>query len=185
MEAPVWKISIEQYLEQEEEALEKANIITERCLPCWRLLPHNQLVGRVITFLNNRLRGKGCEAYPSDLRLHIPINTLFTYPDVMVICGQPEFWNGRQDTVLNPSLVVEVLSPGRADYDRGTKFMFYRQMASLQQYLMVSSTEYLVESVVRQGELWQLSEHRRLDEKVTLSALGTKFRWRSFMRVFK
>ena len=102
---------------------------------------HNQIVGNVIGELKLRLKTSPCDIFPSDLRLHIPSEGFYTYPDMMVICGNPEFTDDKTDTVKNPTVILEVLSPSTANYDLGTKFGFYRSIKSLQYYLAVSSEE--------------------------------------------
>src|SRR4051794_40673909 len=83
---------------------------------------HNRVVFNTITSVGPGLRGTSCRGYPSDMRVHIPATGLYTYPDVIVVCGEPQLQDGRRDTLHNPTLIVEVLSPSTEAYNRGRKF---------------------------------------------------------------
>ena len=120
---------------------------------------HGQIIGNLTTRLSNRLERRPCSVVPNDLRLRVSPGGLFTYPDVIVICGEPRFADDRHDTLLNPALIVEVLSPSTEAYDRGFKSAQYRTVESLQEYALVSQTEPRVEVFRRQpGGHWLLSE---------------------------
>jgi len=120
---------------------------------------HGQIIGNLTTRLSNRLERRPCSVVPNDLRLRVSPGGLFTYPDVIVICGDPRFADDRHDTLLNPALIVEVLSPSTEAYDRGFKSAQYRTVESLQEYALVSQTEPRVEVFRRQpGGHWLLSE---------------------------
>ena len=107
------------------------------------------------------------------MRVRVDRLGLYTYPDVVVVCGEPEFLDAEVDTLLNPVLLIEILSESTEDYDRGMKFKQYRQLASLKEYLVVSQTEPLIEQFVRRGDTyWELSEVRGLDQKLSLSSIG-------------
>lgn len=100
---------------------------------------HNLLVTNALVSLVNRL-GDKCNVFPSDMRVHVPKAGLYTYPDISVVCGPEEYLPGGDlDTLLNPTLLVEVLSPSTAGYDRNSKFLLYRTLPSLQYYLLVES----------------------------------------------
>ena len=99
-------------------------------------LAHNHLNANVLTFLRGAVRAKGWSAFGSDLRVKTP-DGLFTYPDVMVICGPVALTHDRPDTVTNPCVIVEVLSDATRDYDRGEKFTLYRAIPTLQEYLLI------------------------------------------------
>ena len=98
---------------------------------------HNRIVSSINAFFHSGLRGRRCESFTSDMRVQVKAHGLFTYPDAMIICGQPEFWNNRNDTVTNPILIVEVLSESTKDYDRGQKFEFYRTIPTLRDYVLI------------------------------------------------
>ena len=134
---------------------------------------HNLISLNIGAELRQQLKDRRCEAYVGDLRVRIDQLGLHTYPDVVVVCGEPEFLDAEVDTLLNPVLLIEVLSESTEDYDRGMKFKQYRQIPSLKEYLVVSQTEPLVEQYVRRGDTyWELGEVRGLDQKLTLSSVG-------------
>ena len=120
---------------------------------------HAQIIGNLITELNNVLKRRPCSVVPNDLRLRVSPKGLYTYPDVLVICGDPKFADDQRDTLLNPAVIVEVLSPSTEAYDRGFKSAQYRTVDSLEEYALVSQAEPRVEIFRRQpGGHWLLSE---------------------------
>ncbi len=106
---------------------------------------HNLIVGDVNALLIARLRGRGCETYTSDMRVRIPTPNIYTYPDIVVVCGEPQFEDGTADTLLNPMLIIEVLSPSTERYDQGQVFAHYRTLPSLREYLLVAQDEYRID----------------------------------------
>jgi Uma2 family endonuclease len=120
--------------------------------------PHNQITVNIAASLWQRLRDGDCILYSSDQRVKVSAAGLYTYPDVTVQCSHPEFEDEQEDTLLNPLVLFEVLSPSTADYDRGGKFALYRQLPSLQQYVLVSQDRALVEHYVREADHWLFSE---------------------------
>lgn len=110
---------------------------------------HNDITASVLATLRVALRGTGCRAFGSDLRLRTP-EGLYTYPDVMVICGHIELTPDRPDTVTNPVLLVEVLSDATRDYDRGEKFTLYKAIPSLREYLLIEQNQVAVDYRQRQ-----------------------------------
>jgi Uma2 family endonuclease len=120
---------------------------------------HNLIVGNMSGELRARLRGRGCKTYPSDMKVKVAQLDTYTYPDVVVVCSQPHFEDQHVDTLLNPTLIVEVLSPSTEAYDRGEKFAHYRQIPSLQEFVLIAQDRVRVERYVRQqGEQWLLTE---------------------------
>ncbi len=89
-------------------------------------IQHNQIVRNSLTAIDNFLREKNCQVFPSDLKIHIEANSLFTYPDLSIVCGEPRRWNDRNDVITNPLIIIEVLSKKTENYDRGQKFKLYR-----------------------------------------------------------
>jgi Uma2 family endonuclease len=116
--------------------------------------------------------GRPCEAYASDMRVKVSSTGLYTYPDLVAICGEVVFDDEHTDTLLNPTVIVEVLSPSTEAYDRGEKFAHYRRLESLQEYVLVSQDKVRIEWFVRQGAQWILSEASGLDETVRLESIG-------------
>ena len=118
------------------------------------------------------LKGKDFEAYSSKMRMFVPKTNFYTYPDVVVVCGEPKFQDKVFDTLLNPTLLIEVLSESTESYDRGKKFQHYRSIESLQEYVLVSQDEARIEKYLKQGDgFWVLSEAFGLDAKVKLDSI--------------
>lgn len=134
---------------------------------------HNLIVANVLGELHAQLKKRPCTVYPSDMRLKVSPTGLYTYPDVSVVCGEAEFDDDHQDTLLNPTLIVEVLSKSTEAYDRGEKFEQYRKLASLAEYILIAQDKYHVEHYVRQANhQWLLSEANRLQETIQLPSIG-------------
>ena len=131
---------------------------------------HSDISSNVLAALRVMLRGKSCRAMNSDMRLHTP-SGLDTYPDVSAFCGTAELTD-KETTLLNPALIVEVLSPSTRDYDKGGKFTLYRSIPSLRDYLLVDSEEVFVEHFrwTRAGE-WVLHEYREASDEVPLGSI--------------
>lgn len=122
---------------------------------------HNQIVINVGAELRTLLRQKPCRVCASELRIKVPATGLYTYPDVSVVRGRPEFEDDKLDTLLNPLLLVEVLSDSTADYDRGTKFTNYRTITSFRDYVLISTDRVLVEYATRKDDgSWVLREFK-------------------------
>lgn len=133
---------------------------------------HNDIVGNVYTSLRTRLKPGPCRVKFSDLRVKVPDARLFTYPDLTVVCGKQQFSDDRQDTLLNPQLIVEVLSPSTAAYDRGMKFRHYRSIESLREYVLIEQDSQRIEHFVRQAnDLWLFSDTIGPDATLTLPTL--------------
>ena len=122
--------------------------------------------------LRSQFRGGPCRVYPSEMRVKVQANGLYTYPDVVAVCGERRFEDGHQDTLANPTVVFEVLSPSTEGYDRGKKFTLYRQLESLREYVMVAQDEARVEHYTRQGHDWLLREAHGFDATIHLPAIG-------------
>ena len=106
---------------------------------------HNLITGNICAELHNLLKGSRCETYMNAMRVSAPVTSSYFYPDVVVVCEEPRFEDDVFDILLNPIIVVEVLSPSTEAYDRGEKFSHYRHLASLQEYVLVSQDKVLVE----------------------------------------
>jgi len=166
----------EEYLQQERKATHKSEYYKgEIFAMAGASLNHNRIVSNTIFAIRDGLRkkGKNCEVFPSDLRLHIPANTLYTYPDVSVICGEPQFTDDNFDVITNPIVLVEVLSESTKSYDRGEKFKLYRDIETLQNYVLVASDSHLVEVFTKKTDnFWELRIYENLDENVELGSLN-------------
>jgi len=120
---------------------------------------HSLIAANLIALLHRALSGSGCLTFTSDLRVKVDMTGLYTYPDVSVACGELCFADAERDTLLNPTLLVEVLSDATEGYDRGEKFEQYRRIASLRGYLLVSQRKPVIELFVREADgRWSLRE---------------------------
>jgi Uma2 family endonuclease len=133
---------------------------------------HSLVAVNVIIALGTRLAARPCRVFNSDMRLHIERSGLYTYPDGMVIRGKIELVKKRKDTVTNPVLLVEVLSESTRDYDRGAKFNFYKQIPTLQEYVVADSERPHVECYRRtEGDNWLVEMYDELDATVKLESI--------------
>jgi Uma2 family endonuclease len=134
---------------------------------------HNRIAGNFHTALNVAFDGGPCEVFISDLRLQVKRNELYTYPDVMVVCGQLNFVAHRTDTITNPILIVEVLPDSTEGYDRGKKFEFYRMIPSLQHYLLAAQDRVHLEYFYKMADSrWTLQEFNDLQETLKIPPLA-------------
>ncbi|NJN22965.1 MAG: Uma2 family endonuclease [Leptolyngbya sp. RL_3_1] len=132
---------------------------------------HNRIIRNLCTALTLGLRGQAYEVFVADQRLWMPAAQIYTYPDVMVIEGELVYQPGRRDTLMNPKLIIEVLSKSTKEYDRGDKFAAYRTIPSFQEYLLVDQYACHVESYGKSGEKrWIFQEYDRLEATVTLES---------------
>jgi len=171
---PTSFVTPEEYLEWEIRNEEKNEYLNGQIFAMAGVsLQHNRIVQDINRRLGNQLEGSPCEVHAGDLRVRTSGASMYTYPDVVVFCGQPQLqaYKGT-DTLANPCFILEVLSPSTERYDRRIKFQMYREIASLQEYVLVSQEKVLVERYVRQpdGE-WQYSALDRLTDPFPLSSL--------------
>ena len=163
----------EQYLSWEREATTKSEYFNGHIYAmAGASRAHNLIAGNVFGELRFQLRGRSCEAYINDMRVKVSPTGLYTYPDVAVVCDEPRFEGAHLDTLLNPTALVEVLSPSTEAYDRGDKFGHYRRLDSLQEYILVAQDRVRVEHYLRQGEQWLLTELSDIEDVLHLSSIG-------------
>ncbi|MCU0491980.1 MAG: Uma2 family endonuclease [Chloroflexaceae bacterium] len=133
---------------------------------------HNRIAGSAYADLYAQLRGRDCNIYPSDMRVKVVQTGLYTYPDISIVCGHEQFEDDKEDTLLNPVVIIEILSPSTEKYDRGKKFQHYRSLFSLREYILISQHEYHIERFVRQADnSWNLSEATGPDEQIDLTTI--------------
>ncbi len=130
---------------------------------------HNLITSNIARHLGNQLEGRPCETYASDMRVRTA--STYTYPDVVVVCGGPEFEDREGDTLLNPTVVVEVLSPSTEAWDRGEKSFQYRALPSIQDYLLISQDRMRVEHYARRAGGWTLHD-ATADERIRIESIG-------------
>ena len=136
---------------------------------------HNLIGTNMVAALHPRLRRRGCEIYANDMRTRISIADVYTYPDLVIVGGEPEFADEAGDVLENPKVIVEILSPSTEGYDRGRKAMYYRSLPSLEAYLLVAQEEAHVELYTRHdGDHWLLTEASGLGASLELSPIGVE-----------
>jgi Uma2 family endonuclease len=134
---------------------------------------HSLVASNVIGELRQRLKGTRCVVYNTDLRVKVEATGLLTYPDASIVCGPQRFLDDQQDTLLNPTVLVEVISDSTEAYDRGKKFEHYRQIPSCQEVLLISQREPRIEQFIRQpGGDWMLKEAAGLNAELELPSLA-------------
>ncbi|MDQ2712170.1 MAG: Uma2 family endonuclease [Acidobacteriota bacterium] len=171
-------MSPEEYLERERHAETKSEYLRGEVFAMAGGTPNHALISaNVAGELRQQLRERPCRVYSSDLRLCVNASGLYTYPDVMVICGDPVFGDSRTDTVTNPIAMIEVLSESTKSYDRGDKFHYYRTLPSLMEYLTVAQDQIHVEHWVRQvtGQ-WLFTEVSDAVTSLRLPSLDVQLR---------
>ncbi len=133
---------------------------------------HVSIVSNLVASLGNQLLGRPGRVFSSDLRVNVSRTGLYTYPDVGVVCDQPQFDDEQDDTLLNPGVIIEVLSPSTEGYDRGKKFAQYRNVECLAEYLLVAQDQPRIELYVRQANNdWLLHEATKLEETIRLPSI--------------
>lgn len=136
---------------------------------------HNLITANLIRELGGQLRRQPCEVYPSDMRVKVSSSGLYTYPDVVVVCGEPEFEDTELDTLLNPTVLIEVLSKSTADYDRGQKFEQYRTLPSVREVLFVAQDSiHLVHYRRQKHGTWILTETRDPEASLAMPSIATE-----------
>jgi Uma2 family endonuclease len=165
----------EQYLEMERKAQYKSEYLNgEVFAMSGASRAHNLISTNVTAVLRPQLRNRGCELYAGHMRVHIPSTGLYTYPDIVVACGEPQFLDGGLDTLLNPSFLAEVLSPSTEAYDLGRKFEYYRKLESLGQYLVIAQDRLNADLYTKQDGRWFLVGAGRMEDTVDLQSIGCK-----------
>ncbi|MDE0400440.1 MAG: Uma2 family endonuclease [Candidatus Poribacteria bacterium] len=137
-------------------------------------LSHNLITGNIVAGLYTRLKSSGCFVFANQMRVSIPSVKSYFYPDVGVVCEEPRFEDDLFDILLNPIVVVEVLSASTEAYDRGDKFAHYRQLQSLQEYVLVSQDKVRVDHYVRHATQWILTDFQELEQHLPLTSIQCK-----------
>src|SRR6266851_3764998 len=161
----------EEYLEVELKAETKSEFVNgEMFAMSGASFRHVLVVKNVTTQLDNAL--PSCYVLPTDLRVRVSPRKAYTYPDLSVVCGEPLFADDQHDTLLNPTLIIEVLSPSTESHDRGQKFWLYRSLESLREYLIVAQDRPEVDQYIRQSDhRWELVETHGIDQVVKLASV--------------
>lgn len=133
---------------------------------------HNRIAGSTYATLYAQLRQRQCTVYPSDMRVKVIQTELYTYPDITIVCGNEQYEDKKEDTLLNPTIIIEVLSPSTEKYDRGKKFQHYRTILSLREYILIAQDTYHIERFARQSDnTWVLSEASSREDSIDITTI--------------
>ena len=167
-------LSPEEYLELERKAETKSEYFRgEMFAMAGASRRHGLIVTNLVREISQRTRNRACTVYSGDLRLCVAAAGLYTYPDVVAVCGEEKYADSEFDTLLNPTVIIEVLSDSTRDYDRGQKFEHYRTIPSLKEYLTVAQDRAHIEHYVRQpDDRWLLTEYRGCTATLTVESLS-------------
>jgi Uma2 family endonuclease len=178
LQQPRLYITPEEYLELERQAETKSEYWNgEVYAMAGASEAHNLITTNLIVTLGTQVKGRSCKVYANDMRVKVRATGLYTYPDVIVVCGKAHFEDRYLDTLLNPTVLLEVLSRSTEIYDRVAKFDHYRTLESLSDYLLVAQDNLAIEHYVRQpDDKWLLSIHKDLDTIVHISSIGCELR---------
>jgi Uma2 family endonuclease len=173
---PQKRIPPEEYLALERKAAHKSEYLNGKIFAMGGASErHVLIVTNIVSELRGQLKKRPCSVYSTDLRVKVAPTGLYTYPDVIVVCGKALFDDDQKDTLLNPTLIVEVLSESTKDYDRGGKFEHYRTVESFKEYVLVAQDKPHVEHFVRQPDRrWLLSETNRIEDTLDLTSIGCR-----------
>jgi len=168
------RFTIEEYLEKEKASDKKHEYFEgEIFAMSGASTEHNRIFSNIFVQIGAELRGKPCEPFGSDMRMHIPKNTLFTYPDISIYCDEIEHLEADKDTGLNPTVIIEILSPSTRDYDRGKKFKLYRDIPSLKEYILIDSESLAIEAFyLNENQNWELIEYKQLTDSLNFVSMG-------------
>jgi len=168
---PHQRLTIQEYLALERQSETKNDYVDgEMFAMSGASREHNLVCGNIFAALHGQLGGSACEVYSNDMRVRTP-DDLLTYPDVVVVCGEPRFGDDELDTLLNPTLIVEVLSKSTEAYDRITKLDHYRTTPSLSEILLAAQDRPRVEHWTRQGDHWVFEDIQDLETTVELPSI--------------
>lgn len=153
-------VSPAEYLANERQALDKTEFFNGELIPmAGATRNHNRIKENVSILIGASLQDSVCQSFSSDMRVHLPETGLYAYPDIVIVCGEPQLLPDEFDNLLNPNVLIEVISDGTEDYDRGRKFLRYRSIPTFQEYVLIDSQRVAVE-VWRKNDLgqWTLME---------------------------
>jgi len=173
---PTTRLTPEQYLEIERKAEVKSEYLNGEMFAMGGAREGHNLIGLNLgAEVRQQLRKTACRTYVNDMRVRVNTTGLYTYPDLAAVCGEPAFLDDHRDTLLNPNLIAEVLSPSTERYDRGRKFEHYRSIESVAEYLLVSSDRVNAELYTRQTDgTWILRAVNTLEDTLELQSIGVR-----------
>lgn len=170
-------IKPEEYLEVERKAEYKSEYYNGEMFALTGTSKEHSIISVNLTrILSNALLDKPCQLFDSNMRVKVKESGLYTYPDLSVVCDEQKFEDAELDTLLNPTLIIEILSESTENYDRGIKFVNYRQINSLKEYVLVSQKNVRIEKYLRQDESkWLLTEESDPEKTIELSSINCSF----------
>jgi Uma2 family endonuclease len=170
---PVTKVTAEEYLAIDRAAEFRSELLDgEIFAMSGGSMRHSALQIDLAVVLQDALRGTSCQVFSADLRVRVSLR-MYVYPDLTVVCGKPLLADERQDILLNPKVIFEVLSPSTEYYDRGVKFHRYREIESLTDYILVDQDQISLEQLTRGDDnTWTLREYHRADDTLTIASIG-------------
>ena len=173
---PNRKLTVAEYLAIERKAEYKSEFFNgEMFVMAGASRAHNRIKDNVIGELYIRLKGGPCQTFSSDQRVMVDRTGLYTYPDIVILCGEGEYDPADQDTLLNPVAIIEVLSPSTEKYDRGAKFRSYQQIPSLQEYILVAQDEAVCDRYVRLADgSWALVSFVGMEASLALTTVAAQ-----------
>ncbi len=168
-------LTSEEYIAAERKATRKSEYLSGEivAMSC-ASNEHNLITVNTANGLYNQVTERGCRVYVSDMRVGIGAGVSYFYPDIAVTCDRPRFEDDALDILTNPQVIIEVLSDSTESYDRGEKFAHYRQLESLQEYILISQDRVRVEHYLRQGKQWLLSEFSALEDVLPLISISAE-----------
>ena len=166
-------ISPEDYLNIERRATYRSEYLNgEMFAMAGATRQHNRISSNLVSEINQYIKSRDCNVYSSDLRVHVPSTGYFTYPDIVITCGKEEFTDVHNDILVNPLVIMEILSDSTASIDRGKKFEQYRELVSLMEYLLIDqATPHIEQYILHDSQEWRYHDIRGIDEHVTIQAI--------------
>ncbi|MEO7394394.1 MAG: Uma2 family endonuclease [Chitinophagaceae bacterium] len=167
------KYTVEEYLQMENAATEKHEYFRGEIFAMSGASPrHNVIAKNLMRDIATALRGKPCQPYGSDMRINIPDNTLFTYPDISIICSDIISSEYDEETATQPTVIIEILSSATRDYDRQGKFKLYRDIPALKEYILIDSMSVNIEAFrINSNNHWELEEYKTINFQLSISSV--------------
>jgi Uma2 family endonuclease len=168
------RYTVEEYLEMEKESTVKHEYYQGEIFAMSGAgNNHNKIFSNVFVEIGINLKGKACSPYGSDMRMNIPENTLFTYPDISIYCNDIKHIEIDEESFILPTVIIEILSPSTKNYDRGKKFTLYKDIPPLKEYIMIDSESVWVQAFYIDDENnWKLNEHKEISDTLNLISMG-------------
>jgi Uma2 family endonuclease len=167
--------SVEEYLALEENSSDKHEYFNSEifAMSGGASIPHTRIVSNLFTELGIKLKGKKCRPFGSDLRIHVPLVDLYTYPDLSIFCEPIEKSSSSFDTAINPTVIIEVISKSTKDYDKGSKFTMYRSIPALKEYILIDSEQIFVERYNKNlDNTWTLEDIKDIHQSFSITSIN-------------